>query len=225
MTGINVHRHIRQVELLKRVLDTLVIRCLRISALGYVEIRHHVGETVRLDDEQGADVAKSGELHLDCVDVGLVVGNTVVGNAVLAIGGCRGTVTVREIVDNEQSCVRRRGARCVGGADVAEGLGHQGGHLGSGVAGGRSACVMSISKPGASWGYIQPLERGDLGDLSSLRGLCRGEGRDRIGGDLGGIVRVGPLLHAREGVAAVASGRGGAARGASGCGRGRVACA
>lgn len=124
MTSIDVHRHIRQIQLLKCILNAFIVRRLRIRTLGHVEVGDHVRQTVGLDNKQGADVAERGELHLDCVDVGLVVGDAVVGNAVLAIGGGGRAITVREIVDNEQTRVGRRRALGVGSADITERLGH-----------------------------------------------------------------------------------------------------
>lgn len=136
MASVNVHGHVGQIERLKSILDTLIVRGLCIGALGHVEIGHHVGETVGLDHKQNADIAEGGELHLDCVDVGLVVGHAIVGNAILAIGGGGSAVSVWEIVNDKQPCVSGRGASCVGRADVAEGLSHQSGHFSRGVTAG-----------------------------------------------------------------------------------------
>lgn len=68
--------------------------------------------------------------------------------------------------------------------------------------------------------YIQPLEGRNLGNLSRLRSLRCRKGRDGVGRDLGGVVRVGPLLYTGEGVAAVGGGRGAGARGTGCYGRG-----
>lgn len=69
-------------------------------------------------------------------------------------------------------------------------------------------------------GYIQPLKGGNLGNLSRLRSLRCRKGWDGVGRDLGCVVRVGPLLYTREGVAAVGGGRGAGARGTGYYGRG-----
>lgn len=92
MAGVDVHGDVGQVQLLEGVVDALVVGRLRGGALGHGEVRHHVGERVGLDHEDGAHVAVGDELRADGVDVGLVVGHAVVGDGVLAVGGGGGAL-------------------------------------------------------------------------------------------------------------------------------------
>lgn len=87
MACIEVHRDVGQVQLLKSVLDARIVRRLRICALCYVEVGHHVRETVGLDDEKDADVAECGDLQPDGVDVCLVIGSGIERQHVARIYG------------------------------------------------------------------------------------------------------------------------------------------
>jgi hypothetical protein len=170
-----IHGHIRQVQLGNRIVHTLIVRRLCIRALGRPQIRHHIRQRVRLHHQDRAHIRVRHELRLDRVNVRLVVGDPVIRDAVLAIRRGRRAVAVREIVDDEESRVRRAGAGLVGGLDGAERVGHERGHLG---------------------GRVEPLERGNLGHGGGLCGLRAGEAGDGGGGDLGGVVAVCPLLDA-----------------------------
>lgn len=73
------------------------------------------------------------QLSADGINVRLVVGHTVVGNGVLAITGQSGAVTVRQVVDHEDTSNRRAGAGLVLGLNVGQVSSHCG-HLGGNVA-------------------------------------------------------------------------------------------
>ena len=87
VASIEVHGHMRKVELLEGIDGQLLVGSRRSAALRDVHVGHHVGKRVGLNDQDGADV---GVLHkglADGVDVGLVVGGAIVGNRKLAVGG------------------------------------------------------------------------------------------------------------------------------------------
>lgn len=128
-------------------------------------------------------------------------------------------VAVRQIVYHKETRISRRRTSLVGGADVPQGLGHQGRDLGSSVSVWTkewsvthpSDIDISGDKRGRNR-YSQPEERGNLGHLSGLRRLGRRQRGDGIGRDLGRVEGVGPLLHAGEGVPRVAGGGAGPRR-------------
>ena len=87
VTSIEVHGHMRKVELLEGIDGQLLVGSRRSAALRDVHVGHHVGKRVGLNDQDGADV---GVLHKDLadgVDVGLVVGGAIAGNSEFAVGG------------------------------------------------------------------------------------------------------------------------------------------
>lgn len=225
MASIHIGGDVGQVELLEGVLRGQQVVVMGVGALGHIHVRHQVSKRVGLDDKQDPDIRVGDELRADRVDVRLVLRGAAVGVAQLAVGGGGGAVTVGEVVHHEQACVRGCGA-LVCGADVGKGACHQGVDLVGGVAFGESAHGPG-SDQDAEGKDSQPLEAGHLGNRGGLGGLGCRQTWDGQGRDLRGIVRVGPLVDANEGVAAVRGGGAGTSRDCGGrLGRGgRGACA
>lgn len=124
MAGVDVHGHVGKVELFERVVDALVVRRLRVGALGDVEVGHHVGERVGLDDEQRAHVAVGHELRADRVDVRLVVGHAVVCDAVLTVGGGGGALWVEQVVVSKCRVVSCDGSQMLSWGFAGSALGN-----------------------------------------------------------------------------------------------------
>lgn len=118
MSSVQVHSDVGEVELREGIVGAFQIRGLGVAALGNVEVGDQVGQRVRLDNEDDAEVAVGDELLPDGIDICLVVGHTTIGNAVLAVrrGSC--AVTIGEIVHDEQARVGRAGASLVGSTNV-----------------------------------------------------------------------------------------------------------
>jgi hypothetical protein len=84
------------------------------------------------DDERDGSLGVLLEDGGDGVDVGLVLGEAVVGDGVLAVGSQRCAVAVGQVVDYESANDGRVGAGGVLGFDVGQ-VGVHGGNLGGGV--------------------------------------------------------------------------------------------
>lgn len=175
---------------------------------------NHVGKRVGLDDENVADVGVLEHHSTDGVDVGLVLGNAIVGNVQLAVGGVGSTVTVGEVVDDEDAGVVA--AAGVGGADLAEGSVNER-NLGASV-----PETISKDQNNSSENNSHPLEGGYIGDLGGGGGEGAGQGGNGEAEDLGAVVSVGPLVDADKGVAGVggAAGRAGSGVGGGDAGAG-----
>ena len=87
VAGIEVHRYMGKVELLDGVYDQVLVGLLGVAALGDVEVGYQVGKRVGLNNQESTDIGVGDEELADGVDVGLVVGGTVIGNGELAVGG------------------------------------------------------------------------------------------------------------------------------------------
>ena len=166
VTGIHVHVHADRGELLERVRDASLVRRLGVSALLDVQVGDQVGEGVGLDDGHNADVGVLLDLRDDLVDVVLVVGLTVVGDAELSVGRLGRTVTVGQVVDDDLDELLVSGA-LLDRVRIGE-VRAEIGDLGDGV---------------------EPGECRDVGNARSLAGEA-GVG-DGLGscGDLGSVVR------------------------------------
>ncbi len=193
--SIQVHRHIRQVKLLECIVGAFKVCGLRIRALGNVQVSHQIRQAVWLDHQDDPNIRERGQLLLDGVDVGFVICNTIVGDAVLAIGRRRRAISVGQIIhDKEAGVGRARGL--VGGANVGESAGHQSRHLVGCVARAVSAQKQILTGGQNS----QPLEGRHLGDGGGLCSHSASEGRDGTSRDLRRIIAIGPHLDTGKGV-------------------------
>ena len=132
MTGIEIHGDLWQVELLHGIYDTALVGILGFATLGNVEVGDKIGQAVGLNNQSNRDVGVQIELGLDGINVCLVLGETVISNRVLAVGGSRSTVTVRQIVDNEGAHDGWVGTGGILGRDVLQ-VGSDGWNFGSSI--------------------------------------------------------------------------------------------
>lgn len=80
MTSIEIHGDVCQVKLLYRIGHESFVSALCICAFGNVEIRHQVGQTIRLNGQLELHAGICVDLSNNGVDVVLVESGTVVGN-------------------------------------------------------------------------------------------------------------------------------------------------
>jgi hypothetical protein len=81
---------------------------------------------VLTDDKDNLGVRVSDELSLDRINVGFVVGNTVVGDSVLSVRGKCCAITVGQIIDNKNSGHGWARTSFVESPNVREERSHQG---------------------------------------------------------------------------------------------------
>ena len=101
VASVEVHGHVRQVQLLERIHGQLLVCRGGAAALLDAHVGHHVGKGVRLNDQEHANVRVLDDHLADTVNVALVVGRAAVCDRPLAVGRSRSTVTVGEVVDDQ----------------------------------------------------------------------------------------------------------------------------
>lgn len=130
----------------------------------------------------------------DGVDVSFVKVDAVTGNGKLPVGGCCGTVSVREVVDDENAGIVTAAGVC--STNVCQGGVNQG-DFGpripvAGLANKHTIPLGSTTK--AAMNHLHPLKRRHVGDFGGRCGPGTAHGRDGEAHYLGPIVRVGPLI-------------------------------
>ena len=101
VTGIHVHGNVLKVEILQGVSNSSLVRRGGVRAFLHAEVGDQVGKTVRLDDEDDVDIRVSLDLSGDGINVGLVVRQAIVGDAVFSVGSQSSAVAIRKVVDDK----------------------------------------------------------------------------------------------------------------------------
>jgi hypothetical protein len=169
------------------------------------------------NDEGHGDLGVLLEDGGDGVNVGLVLGEAVLGDLVLAVGGQGRAVTVGEVVDHEGAHDWGRSAGGVLRFDVGQVCIH-GWDLGGGV----TVYDQHSSFWSCRLNNLQPNIGAGVGNLACLGLQAGGQRRNGQRVDLGGVVRVGVDLLAGKWVSGGTRGWRGGSRTLAGsaCGRG-----
>jgi hypothetical protein len=118
MASIEIHGHVWKVKSADSVLHALLVSCLGVGALGDAQVGNQIGEGIRLctlissssdsvsseiftNDENDWDSGVGNKDIMDRVNVGLVLGDTIIGNTILSVRGKCGTVTIWQVIDDE----------------------------------------------------------------------------------------------------------------------------
>ena len=101
MTSIEVEPDVALLEGGEDVSRAGHVGALGVLAVGVGQVGNQVGERIGFDDRNDTDGGVGRDGGGDGIDVGLVVGHTVVRNGVFTVGSLGMAITVGEIVDDD----------------------------------------------------------------------------------------------------------------------------
>jgi len=94
VASIHVHGNVRKIELFEGIDSKLLVSGGSVRALLDVHVGDHVGQGIRFNDQNSADIGVLDKELTDPVDVALVVVGTIVGDRPLAVRSSSRAITV-----------------------------------------------------------------------------------------------------------------------------------